>query len=591
MGYPISTRSKNYYNPAGAPKGEMHSSGLSENASHQGFRGYLRGPFLLAMTAAIVSTLDPLGIEEATGARSEQAAMRLASTFYPGFHSAGDQVTVVLLDEEYAKRTGGTWPVSYRQQGHLLSLIDGLKPAAIFVDLLYKKPHEDASNPRLKGDDPGNLLGALPADTVTPIYLAGLAASNPAGLAASSPNEHSYCESTGQLKPLDSLLDKASVLESIGNDPLIKDKGRIALVEWNRCRDLYPLYLGDNPQAATPAYAMYREWICKGKDRDKCLREWSNDEYADPMKVLWGAFPPRAQAGFYSENACQYGYKSANEAHPWWRRPGATLNQLWLAALGQDYAARSKNDRLPCPALTVIPAAAFVGAEPDSEEFQSRMGPLLTGRLVLVGASILGAKDTIVSPVHGQIPGVEFHAMALDNLVRFGPSYTSEAPEWVMRYVLPAFVLALFAWLAYWLPLWKWRRSLEIGGLILLGTIAVAFALRHIWIKPFFAIVGGAALYMIAPTAVVRAALALLFVITVAIIAIWCGFSPSNWLVLAIAVVLVCEKVYDETHGPREAEIVNRRIERIRGAFARGFAVLARKNNVTPDTDPAPKEG
>ncbi len=531
----------------------MHQPGPPETTPRSRSHAFLRGPFLFAITAAIVATLDPLGIEEATAARSEQTAMRLAAVLYPAYRPESDLVTVVTLDEAYAKRTRGTWPLSYRQQGYLLSLIDSFKPAAIFVDLIYKNPHEDASNPSLKGDDPANLLGALPPDTTTPIYLAGLAAPNPAGL--------SYCEPARHAADLDSLLDRQSVLAPIREDPLIAGKGRIALVEWDRCKDLYPLYLGGNAAAATPAYALYREWNCKGDA--ECLRQWPNEDFAHPMKVLWGAFPPRAQSAFYTFEACQYGFHPGAEGHSFWRRAGAVVNQLWLAALGQDYVGASKNDKLPCPALNVIPATVFAGVDPDSEEFREKLQPLLENRLVLVGADIRGAGDTILSPVHGQIAGVQLHAMALDNLVRFGRGYTHEAPDWVMRYLLPPFILTLIAWLTFRLPLARYRRALEIAGLGVLAVIAVSFALQGDWLKPALAIVGGLALHVIAPTAVIRATLSLLFIIAVAVCAIWLGYSPSNWLVLAVAAVIVSEKVNDEIHGPEEKKVVQHRIDRV----------------------------
>ncbi len=45
------------------------------------------------------------------------------------------------------------------------------------------------------------------------------------------------------------------------------------------------------------------------------------------------------------------------------------------------------------------------------------------GRYVLVGANIPGYNDFARSPVHGLVPGVHYHAMALDNLLSYGARY------------------------------------------------------------------------------------------------------------------------------------------------------------------------
>jgi hypothetical protein len=48
---------------------------------------------------------------------------------------------------------------------------------------------------------------------------------------------------------------------------------------------------------------------------------------------------------------------------------------------------------------------------------------VLAGRMVLVGGHFRASNDWVDSPVHGQAPGVQFHAMALDNLIESGRDY------------------------------------------------------------------------------------------------------------------------------------------------------------------------
>ncbi len=64
--------------------------------------------------------------------------------------------------------------------------------------------------------------------------------------------------------------------------------------------------------------------------------------------------------------------------------------------------------------------------EVSTPEDRALLSKLLRDRLVLVGANITSTGDLVHSPVHGQIPGVYLHAMALDNLVTLGMDYDRE---------------------------------------------------------------------------------------------------------------------------------------------------------------------
>src|SRR5690606_13263919 len=70
--------------------------------------------------------------------------------------------------------------------------------------------------------------------------------------------------------------------------------------------------------------------------------------------------------------------------------------------------------RQPCPYAITI-------KEEDLTSEKAR--GLLEGRAVLIGQSLPGIHDIVESPVHGQIPVVYLHAMALDNLLNWHTSY------------------------------------------------------------------------------------------------------------------------------------------------------------------------
>ena len=59
----------------------------------------------------------------------------------------------------------------------------------------------------------------------------------------------------------------------------------------------------------------------------------------------------------------------------------------------------------------------------SSEHEEAVLKSLLEDKVVMVGTALSGSADRVLSPLHGRIPGVYLHAMALDNLLNFGPDY------------------------------------------------------------------------------------------------------------------------------------------------------------------------
>ena len=79
----------------------------------------------------------------------------------------------------------------------------------------------------------------------------------------------------------------------------------------------------------------------------------------------------------------------------------------------------------------------------SSSEAEDRvLQDLLGGRFVMIGTNLEGGNDMVTSPVHGDIPGVFMHAMALDNLLTYEGRY-KRALEWGLPPALPLFWLGL----------------------------------------------------------------------------------------------------------------------------------------------------
>src|SRR5262249_4180194 len=105
------------------------------------------------------------------------------------------------------------------------------------------------------------------------------------------------------------------------------------------------------------------------------------------------------------------------------RRLWTSLEQLLLGVF-EDLRDAGKPDlALPCPSVAVIPASVLWTGDGNAAR------ELLGGRFVMIGAAVSGIADWHQSPVHGQVPGVVLHAMALANLLSLGTRYATELSD------------------------------------------------------------------------------------------------------------------------------------------------------------------
>lgn len=118
------------------------------------------------------------------------------------------------------------------------------------------------------------------------------------------------------------------------------------------------------------------------------------NRHADKMDLIWGALPPRPQR---SDTPC---------------RPVGLLDSA--VRLAKDGPRALERD---CPYSNTLSAYSLMNESSDDVE------ALLKDKFVLYGGAFLGTDDWLRSPVHGSIPGVYLHAMALDNLLVFGEGY------------------------------------------------------------------------------------------------------------------------------------------------------------------------
>ena len=123
-----------------------------------------------------------------------------------------------------------------------------------------------------------------------------------------------------------------------------------------------------------------------------------------------------------------------------WRKLWVSIEQASLGLFGDLRNERQNRFSLPCPAVTVVPLSLLETASPED------VAELFTGKAVLIGANLSGIPDAVASQVHGQIPGVVWHAMALDNLISLGSGYLADRHEgWQLASEI--LLVAIFAYL------------------------------------------------------------------------------------------------------------------------------------------------
>lgn len=523
------------------------------NAIVRGTAHYRRA-IIIALAAWLLLLFDPFDIDKATSFKAREVALSIAATFY----EASRRVTVVLIDQDFIDASKGrTWPLQYSQQGALLRRIVAGQPESIFVDLLYKNAHraaasedrrvESGTNDATAGDNPLDLFAPV-ARTQVPIFVAGL------------PYEHDRnvgvagwdCKETRNV-----LLDQSSILEAIRSNPPISYQPthggdpiqHIGMVAWSGCKDLYPLLLGNNAYAPTPAYALFRQHCQTLKEERKTHPALCNDEAPKPMAVTWGAFIPPAQQAFYLADVCQNAEPKPTDKVT---RPYAAVRQYLLGVVDGARTHRPLNDRLACPAVNVIPARVLMSLGSDA------LRNALQGQFVFVGAAIPGVPDTYLSPVHGQVPGVMWHAMALDNLLTMNKGYVvaSRSPHWEPFCLMVLCGFALLALIP--LPAWIERNSLltykTFGVLFCTLCAGYACALGNLDKTLLCAGFGIAAIWL-APKKTGEVVAQTTLICFMAVLAMYVfREQPVNWITLSLACVAVTQSVRREIRSDKKKE-------------------------------------
>lgn len=341
-----------------------------------------------ALVAAYVSVVYRYFPEESYTATRGTAIVGSAVYDSP----ASSSIVVMELNDRYLNLVGETWPPSYGAYAAMLDDVALYQPASIFLDIALVHARQDVGL-----SDLIDSLCRLHANKVR-VYLAGLE------------DEHGALRLRPELEA--EAVQPCYTVVGIRYDPA--GNTNLALT--------YPL-LGNGvtkarvEDAAQPsprhlipsaAYAIATDF-----DRDGVLDGLRTTKDSATMALTW-SLQQHPNMGMQVWEGC------TPQTHWLWELLPRPAREM-LLSLWPDGWGGGKTALPACPSHRHVPLS--VVADPQTQEVGDWLRRNLQAKHVMIGASVAGVNDVVQSPVHGAIPGIYLHAMALDNLLTYGMDF------------------------------------------------------------------------------------------------------------------------------------------------------------------------
>lgn len=315
------------------------------------------------------------------------------------YSQAGQRaITVVTIDDMDLKEYGLNWPVPLDYYQRLLDRLVKQKPKAVFLDVLFldDKPEREIAS----------LVDAAcrATDAGIPFYMATFAR----GPLSSNAEQRIFNARTSTGIPC-----TIPVRSNVSPDSL--DQSQWAYPLRPRVEDELDGNANLPDSVALSIYCRLYAATCPTRTEVPLSLIWATK--AAPTNVE--TMVVRGPQGGSLTPVCRGVWN-------WWEvLPGANL-----------FFTLAGHPALPlCPYNQVIPVRAFKGQGFSTEELQDALG----GKIVLIGADLKAIGDNSFSPLHGRLPGVLVHAMALDNLISFEGKYRENGEfEWHGLWHAPA---------------------------------------------------------------------------------------------------------------------------------------------------------
>jgi hypothetical protein len=410
---------------------------------------------LLAASAYAVAKLNLFGLESASDRLADGVYQRITAADYGADRKGQRAISIVYLDESSMEGMKGygwnRFPPTYDQQWSMyddILSVGGAPPAAVYADYVYTGqggPNEGFSTflNGIAGATKAAAWQAKPGCQADPfIKIACIEASGGVPIILAKPSPAELDIVTDVQRQLDGVAVLAPALVNAQAYPLITR---------------YPMdaaraqALGVHGFDISPAMAMFAAWCLRDaracgvpgfvevRARARAALAGKPVQPTDlsqtfdaPMDVVWGSRPDPD-------------YLTMTKAVTGRPAPCRGAATGWVGRLGEQMAGLrgpASGERQECPyALQLGYDRIVAGLGLQSSDLQT----LLAGRLVMLGGQFRTSNDWVESPVHGEAPGVDYHAMALDNLVEDGVDYRRNASMMLDSDLLKALLIAALA--------------------------------------------------------------------------------------------------------------------------------------------------
>jgi CHASE2 domain len=357
-------------------------------------------------------------------------------------HTAGEpRVVVVIIDEQALAARGARWPVPVEFHAQFLAELGVLRPRAILLDFLLIDPATAQETCDLL-----TVAAQLRRDG-TALYLA---VTGPKDL---RPMDGVDCrDSSGARLRAGQVFTPVSVPRQVDGSDFVSRR--------------YPFEQRDD--GTPPGSGMV----------SAAVRMYCDSERS----------PPACRARLTAGQAVDAGFDLA------WSPEGDPFNQRWSqvschadlspvqAVLNQPALPRDS----PCPPVPTLWASALLSPEEDPAlgVDNAELFRIADGAFLLVGGNFRGTGDLFTTPLHTLLPGVYYHAVALENLLAFHGQ-----PKVRKDYRSPRIAFFAYDLLVLWLlaVIFQWRqRRLERLQAADRGAFELSAAARA-WMAPLIA--------------------------------------------------------------------------------------------------------
>ncbi|MDE2599222.1 MAG: CHASE2 domain-containing protein [Rhodocyclaceae bacterium] len=367
-------------------KGQDEDAAIRPERTRTRIAGWIAHYLILVVASfALLATSDrllPQGMVVTRFMATGQAPLN--AYYYPP--TTRDEISVLMYDQAFLSETGSAWPLPYADHADWLLRIAAdaaSRPRAMMLDITFGQERNDPGIGRL-----AETLCQIQNEFHVPVFLAALSSEDGrlkvrSGLHALDPKTGKPCFTLVDIKVLPDALD-----------------GQLWSYQLSRHMAPEGWQNGPAEQASTPTIRSAALAIAEDVGHAKLGKE---DE---PMALMWGLLnrPDEQRPQFFQD--CHNGEKD------WWRLVPGFVRE-WVAGPPPPL----------CPYHSTLSMAQVASLDSDT------LLPYFHDRYVFIGAAIPGINDQIVSPVHGPLPGVYAHAMALDNLLTYKDNYKTVA-EW-----------------------------------------------------------------------------------------------------------------------------------------------------------------